>query len=129
MKASKALAVCLALVVLIAVLPMMSGAQEKTLKIGCVTNFNTKEGVEIKKWHDLFAKITNAQGGWKVGKETYRLEFLTYDDKGDQPATRAALEKLIYQDKVNYIVDNFLASETLTSELCDQQKIICTGEG
>ena len=38
---------------------------------------------------------------------------LTYDNKGDQPATRAALEKLIYQDKVNYILDNFLANETL----------------
>ncbi len=126
---SKTLVVCLALVVLITVLPLASMAQQKALKIGCVTNFNTKEGVEIKKWHDLFAKTINAQGGWKIGKETYRLEFLTYDNKGDQPATRAALEKLIYQDKVNYIVDNFLASETLTSELCGQQKIICTGEG
>lgn len=127
--ASKVLVACLALCVLILGLPLTSHAQQKVLKIGCVTNFNTKEGVEIKKWHDLFAKTINAQGGWKIGKETYRLDFLTYDDKGDQPATRAALEKLIYQDKVNYIVDNFLASESLTSELCGQQKIICTGEG
>lgn len=122
--------VCLALIVVLAALPFVSRAvQQKVLKIGCVTNFNTKEGVEIKKWHDLFAKTINAQGGWKIGKDTYRLEFLTYDNKGDQPATRAALEKLIYQDKVNYIVDNFLANETLTAELCGQQKIICTGEG
>jgi ABC-type branched-subunit amino acid transport system substrate-binding protein len=126
---SKAFIVCLALAILIGALPLVSHAQQKVLKIGCVTNFNTKEGVEIKKWHDLFAKTINAQGGWKIGKDTYRLEFLTYDNKGDQPATRAALEKLIYQDKVNYIIDNFLANETLTAELCGQQKIICTGEG
>jgi ABC-type branched-subunit amino acid transport system substrate-binding protein len=123
------LGVCLALFVFTVAVPMTSFAQQKVLKIGCVTNFNTKEGVEIKKWHDLFAKVINAQGGWKIGKDTYKLEFLTYDNKGDQPATRAALEKLIYQDKVNYIVDNFLASESLTSELCGQAKIICTGEG
>ncbi len=126
---SRTLVVCLALVVLITVLPLASRAQQKALKIGCVTNFSTKEGVEIKKWHDLIAKTINAQGGWKVGKDTYRLEILTYDNKGDQPATRAALEKLIYQDKVNYILDNFLANETLTAELCGQQKIICMGEG
>ena len=64
---SKALIVCCALVVLIAAFPLTSQAQQKVLKIGCVTNFNTKEGVEIKKWHDLIAKTINAQGGWRIG--------------------------------------------------------------
>ncbi len=45
-----------------------AGAQaQNVLKIGALVPLGVKEGVEIKKWHELFAKMIDQQGGWTVG--------------------------------------------------------------
>ena len=36
-------------------------------------------GVEQKKWFDLFAKLINEQGGWKIGADTYDVDMIIYD--------------------------------------------------
>ena len=57
-----------------------AGAQSVgVLKIGSLVPLVTKEGVEIKKWHDLFAKMVNEKGGLTVGGKKYTVEFFTYD--------------------------------------------------
>jgi branched-chain amino acid transport system substrate-binding protein len=108
-----------------------SGNQaHKILKIGSVSNFQSKEGLELKKWHDLFVKRTNATGGWKVGNETYDLNIITYDGGNmDDAKSRAAIEKLVYEDKVNIIIDTFMINDKQAAQICQQNNVVLMGEG
>lgn len=106
-----------------------SGSQ-KVLKIGSVANFQTKEGLEIKKWHDLFVKRINAEGGWKVGNDTYLLDIITYDGGNMEDAkSRAALEKLIYEDKVAIICNTFMVNDKQAAQICKDNGLLLLGEG
>jgi hypothetical protein len=108
-----------------------SGNQpHKVFKIGSVSNFQTKEGLELKKWHDLFQKRINASGGWKVGNETYDLNIITYDGGMMEDAkSRAAIEKLVYEDKVNIIIDTFMINDKQAAQICQQNGVLLMGEG
>jgi branched-chain amino acid transport system substrate-binding protein len=102
----------------------------KTFTVGCVTDFSSKEGLEIKKWHDLFAKVINANGGWKVGSDTYNLNIITYDGGlRDDAKSRAAFEKLIYEDKVKIIIDTFEQNDKQATQICQQNQVLLFGEG
>ena len=80
-------------------------AAEKVLKIGTVAPLNLKEGVEIKRWMELFCKMTNEKGGWKVGNDTYKLQSIVYDGgMNDAAKDRAAAERLVFQDGVKFMV-------------------------
>ncbi|MEO1459511.1 MAG: ABC transporter substrate-binding protein, partial [Pseudomonadota bacterium] len=52
----------------------------------------------------LAAKEINAAGGIKVGDETYMLEVIAYDDKGNPTEATNAVRKLIDRDGVKYIL-------------------------
>ena len=52
-----------------------SEAENNVLRIGSLNPLIIKEGLEQKKWHDLFTKIVNEQGGVKVGGKAYKVEF------------------------------------------------------
>src|SRR5512136_793336 len=72
-------------------------AAEKILKIGTVAPLTLKEGVEIKRWMELFAKVVNEKGGWKIGNDTYKLQSIVYDGgvMRDAAKARAAVERLV----------------------------------
>lgn len=125
---SRFVVVLIALAVVVFFVPQATFAA-KVLKFGCNTNFKTKEGLEIKKWHDLITKVVNEKGGWKIGDTTYKLEIITDDNGGDPTKVRQALEKQIYQDKVNFILDNFLSNELTTAQICEENKVLGLGEG
>src|SRR4030042_24040 len=118
----------LVLALIVIALPLAAQAQ-KVLKIGCNNNFKTKEGIEIKKWHDLISKVVNAQGGWKIGNETYRLEIITDDNGGDPTKVRSTMEKQIFRDGVKILLDNFLSNEITSAQICEENKVLGLGEG
>src|SRR5208337_2590973 len=87
--------VLLVVVLAVMVLPLLTvrlnnshAAEKKVLKLGSLTALTLKEGLEIRKWNDLFAKIENEKGGIQVGSEKYQVQFNTYDcgmfDSGKQ---------------------------------------------
>jgi ABC-type branched-subunit amino acid transport system substrate-binding protein len=102
---------------------------QKVLKIGAIVPLNLKEGMEIKKWHELFAKIINEKGGWKIGNETYRVEMLAYDHGMDPSKARAAVEKAVYQDGVKILVDNWLDPQAQTASITEPNKVLVLGGG
>jgi ABC-type branched-subunit amino acid transport system substrate-binding protein len=115
-------------------LPMMTARQaeaQKVLKLGSLVPLAfSKEGVEIKKWNDLFAKIINEQGGWLVGGQRYKVEFYTYDvGYWDQSKTLAAVEKGIYQDGVKIFTNSFGDVPDLTALHCDKNKVLVMAVG
>ena len=103
---------------------------QKTLKIGSLVPLMIKEGVEIEKWHKLFEKMINENGGMDIGGEKYNVKFYTYDvGYQDSAKTLSAVQKAIYQDGVKYMVDNFGDVYNLTVIHTDQNKVIYFGVG
>jgi ABC-type branched-subunit amino acid transport system substrate-binding protein len=105
-------------------------AQQKVLKFGSLVPMMIKEGLEMKKWNDLFAKMMNEQGGWLIGGQRYKVEFYTYDvGYQDQTKTVAAVERAIYQDGVTIFADNFGDIYTFTALNADKNKVLVLGVG
>ena len=75
-------------------------APHKVVKVGSVQNLTTPMGLEQQKWLNLLAKVTNAQGGWKIGSDTYDVDMIVYDSQGDAAKAKSYLERLVLQDGV-----------------------------
>jgi branched-chain amino acid transport system substrate-binding protein len=99
----------------------------KTLKIGRLSFFQYPLGIDAKKGIEAMAEAINAKGGLVVGGETYKLQPIIYDSKMDDATARAAVEKLIFDDKVNFI----LGDETLDAWIseAEQNKIVTIADG
>ncbi len=101
----------LALLAMLVVLLLGSGygtaAAPKVLKIGTVMPISGPLGVIGLAWDrgfDLAADMINEQGGLKVGGERYRIEFIHEDGKASPEAAAAAANKLVFQDKVKFVM-------------------------
>jgi branched-chain amino acid transport system substrate-binding protein len=88
-----------------------------------------KEGIEIKKWLELFAKVYNEQGGWEIGGERYKVIPLVYDT-GFQPGqARAAIERLVYEDNVKYLVNSWGDPTDEEITITEPNKVLTVGGG
>jgi len=95
--------VCLMLI--LAALPFMAFAKDvKTLKVGCSEPLNVPLGVETKKCLELIVDDFNKSGGLVVKGQRYNIEMIIYDDKYRPDGGKAAAERLLYEDKVKFIV-------------------------
>lgn len=81
-----------------------SSATSQTLKIGVVCDF--EDGLEIDTLHTIeaLADMDNSSGGIQVGGTTYKIQLVEYDSGGKQTGETAAVNKLVFQDKVKFIV-------------------------
>ncbi len=84
--------------------PEPTPAPLKTLKIGSLLSLNNPQFIQGKKWSDLYAKLVNDAGGWKIGDDTYKIEFIIYDTQSGPAAAKDALTKLVLQDGVKFVL-------------------------
>jgi branched-chain amino acid transport system substrate-binding protein len=98
----------------------------KTLKIGHAAWLGFFVGMDTDKCLKLRVKMINDAGGLKVGNDTYKLELISYDTSNDQATAQAVANKLIFEDKVQFIVwtDFFWNAVLPTTE---ENKIITCG--
>jgi len=78
--------------------------EAKTLKIGCLVDFNYPIGVDTKNMLEALIPVFNDKGGLVIGGERYNIDLIIYDSKMSAEAGRAAVERLVYQDKVKFIL-------------------------
>ena len=97
----------------------------KTLKIGTVLPLNFGLGVDTKKALEMQIGQFNDAGGITIKGQNYKVQLIVYDDKWTAEAGRAALERLVYQDKVQYLIC-IVASPTMASGLnmVEENKIL-----
>jgi branched-chain amino acid transport system substrate-binding protein len=84
---------------------------QKTLKIGTVSPISGPLGVIGLTWgrgFNLCADMINAQGGLKVGGDRYLIQFIHEDGKASPEASAAAANKLVYRDKVKFVIGAIL---------------------
>jgi len=77
---------------------------EKTLKIGCLENFEFPLGMDCVNELKAIVPVYNKKGGLVIKGERYNIDVITYNSKFDTPTAKAAVERLIYRDKVKFII-------------------------
>jgi len=98
----------------------------KTLKIGGLLNFGWSLGKDSKDFLDVIVEDYNKKGGLVIGGERYKIEWILYDTKLSSETGRAAAERLIFRDKVKFIIGD----ETIDAwiPLIEENKVVacCT---
>jgi len=77
---------------------------QATLKIGFVANMTGPLGRDFQKMVEALAAQLNQRGGLTVGSQKYKVEVLSYDSKNNAETGRAAVERLVFQDKVKFLL-------------------------
>jgi branched-chain amino acid transport system substrate-binding protein len=109
-------------------LAVPAGAAEKTLNIGMLGPLSggaANYGVELQRGAEMKIDEINKAGGLKIGGDVYKLKLIAYDHKGQAAEAATAANKLVFQDKVKFIIGNAVgatcnAAQTVT----EPQKVI-----
>lgn len=89
--------------------PAPAAAQD-VIKVGAplpLTGPLSPEGSKQQRGYDLWAETANAKGGIKVGGKTYKVEIVYVDYASNTPRAVQSAEKLITEDKVNFLFSPF----------------------
>lgn len=110
-------------------LPACSGQQADadTLKIGMVCYYGDSGGLDQKKGTELLVEIINSKGGIDIGGKTYKLELISYDTNSDQNTSVAAVNRLINQDNVKFIITDQSSFQDAWFPISEENKIIVCG--
>jgi len=98
-------------------------------KVGVTDWLSIPMGIEISNWFKLYAKMINEDGGWKIGDKVYNLELVSEDHGGDPAKHRAALEKLIFQDKVKFVLESIGSNQAQSAQIAEQNKVVILSAG
>jgi branched-chain amino acid transport system substrate-binding protein len=93
-----------------------TAAEDNVIKLGAAISMTgklAKEGTMTAKGFDLAVKRINEKGLLKLGEKTYRLETKVYDDEGNAHTCAKLVEKLITEDKIDYILGPYSTTITL----------------
>lgn len=103
-------------------------AQDRVIKIGAplpLTGDLAPEGLKQKEGYDLWADEVNKQGGIKVGESRYKVSIVYYDYQSGTPKAVQLTDKLITEDKVNFLFAPFGSGATkASSNVSEKYKIV-----
>jgi branched-chain amino acid transport system substrate-binding protein len=89
-------------------------ASQDVIRVGAplpLTGPLSPEGVKQKQGYDLWAETANAKGGIVNGK-TYKVEIVYVDYASNTPRAVQTAERLISEDKVNFLFSPFGSGAT-----------------
>ena len=93
-------------------------AADDIIKIGAAVSLTGKlayEGKLVKQGYEVWENWVNRHGGITAGGKNYKVKMIYYDDEG-APARGARLtEKLITQDKVNFLFGPYSSAITFAT--------------
>jgi branched-chain amino acid transport system substrate-binding protein len=70
------------------------------------------EGLKQKRGYDLWAEAATAKGGIRAGGKTYKIEIVYTDYASNTPRAVQAAERMITEDKVNFLFAPFGSGAT-----------------
>ncbi len=100
---------------------------EKTLKIGYIGALQTAPGLDGQRDIELSADLDNEAGGMVVGGDKYNVQIISYDSGGNQSQAVAAANKLIFEDKVKFILYDTMSVPTAWLPIADENKVLTAG--
>ncbi|MGQ0655550.1 MAG: amino acid ABC transporter substrate-binding protein [Betaproteobacteria bacterium] len=90
-------------------------AQAQVIKIGAplaLTGALADEGKKQQIAYDMWLKRVNAQGGISVAGKRMKVELIQYDYQTQEPRAQQLAEKLIVDDKVDFLLAPFGSGHT-----------------
>src|SRR5215212_1054332 len=88
-----------------------SGAADaEALRVGAplpVTGALSPEGTKLRQGYELWQDQVNAAGGVRVGESRLKVELRFYDYQSNTPRAVQLAEKLITDDKVDFLFSPF----------------------
>jgi len=109
-----------------AMLPVQASAQD-VVRVGAslsLTGGTSAEGKRVKDGYDFYAKLANERGGIHVGGKKYKVEIKYYDDESNAQRATALVERLIVEDKVNFVAGPYGSGSTFpASSVAEKYKI------
>jgi len=119
------------LVILVGVSLLITGlsfASQPVIKIGAsvsLTGNLARFGNMVKNGYELWKDTVNSKGGVKVGDESYMVEIKYYDDQSNNQTAAKLTEKLITQDKVQFLLGPFGSGPTFaTTAIAERYNVI-----
>jgi branched-chain amino acid transport system substrate-binding protein len=94
---------------------LSAGAAQAQIKIGAplaLTGGLADEGKKQAIAYDMWLKRINAQGGVNVGGKRMKVELIQYDYQTQEPRAQQLAEKLITDDKVDFLLAPFGSGHT-----------------
>ena len=89
---------------------------DRVIRIGAAvseTGRFVEEGGAVRRGYRLWADWVNGEyGGIKVGDDRYRVELVLYDDESEPASTRALVERLIADDRVDFLLGPYSSGLT-----------------
>jgi branched-chain amino acid transport system substrate-binding protein len=101
----------------------------KALKVGYLGDMSWPATVDAIHNMDVYKDLYDKKGGLVIGGEKYTIDFILYDTKGDQATSMAALNKLIFEDKVKFILSDFTPLADAWVPVTEANKVIYSCQG
>lgn len=95
-----------------------SGPVAGTIRFGAavsLTGANSNEGKLTQDGYNFWKKTVNDAGGMAVGSQRYMVDVKFYDDESSPDTSAKLTEKLITEDKVNFVLGPYGTSQTLSA--------------
>jgi branched-chain amino acid transport system substrate-binding protein len=103
------------------------GSFDGTIVFGApisLTGSTAKEGTLTRDGYDLWRDTYNKAGGINVAGKHYRIETKYYDDASNAQQSATLADKLIKEDKVNFLLGPYGTSPTLqVSTVAEKNKV------
>lgn len=88
---------------------------QDVIKIGAplpLTGALSPEGQKLQQGYDLWSETVNAAGGIKVAGKAHKVEMVYADYQSNTPRAVQLVDKLVSQDKVNFLFSPFGSGAT-----------------
>ena len=108
---------------------------EKIIYIGAAvseTGRFSREGKDTRQGYVVWLDwVNNEYGGIRVGDDRYKVELVMYDDEGDPDTTARLVEKLISEDRVDFLLGPYSSFLTQGASAIAEKygKIMIEGNG
>jgi len=92
---------------------------EPTLKIGvlgAMSGFAASWGLTIKYSAEAVAEMYNNEGGIEIDGKKYKIEIVAVDTKLDPRIAKTGMERLVYTEKIKYIMGTCVDDTTASSQ-------------
>jgi branched-chain amino acid transport system substrate-binding protein len=98
-----------------------------TLKIGVIATYKSPIGLEFINSLKVLVDMDNQNGGITIGGNKYNIQTIIYDSDDNQGTAVAAANKLIYEDKVKYILADQNAYVDAWLATSEANKVLVSG--
>ena len=118
MKVKKNFILIISMIILLISLVGTVFAQENIIKIGAAVSLTGKmayEGRLVKQGYEVWEDWVNSHGGITAGGKNYQVKIVYYDDESEPVRGAKLTEKLITQNKVDFLFGPFSSAITFAT--------------